>query len=316
MVTNCTCNSSLILDYFSANITIFNSTIRGGGMSLRACNVEINGTFLFSTTGLQTLNPMRPFQTYMFLSSNVTITGDVTFANNVQTAISAYSSTITLSSGNISFLNNSGVSGGAMALYSSTLNIAPNTSVYFYNNTATETGGAIYLGNEGNTDLPSPLLPCFYQLLDYDYDVNSSNWYNISFHNNSATEGGDHIYGALVHSGDCYVDPAHKLVASCCVQKYFHYNPKSQSSVSSDPMRVCVCKNGSQQCDESYSNINITVHPGETFTLSVVIVEQILVPHLVVFMQFLKTLELLCSSNHPASMYKGYLLLMMEYVQN
>ena len=51
---------------------------------------------------------------------------------------------------------------------------------------------------------------------------------------------GDHIYGALMHSGDCYVDPAHKAVASCCVHKYFHYNPKSQSSVSSDPMQ-CLC---------------------------------------------------------------------------
>ena len=67
-----------------------------------------------------------------------------------------------------------------MALYSSTLNIASNTNVYFYNNRATDNGGAIYVGNEGNTDLPLPLLPCFYQLLDYDYDVKGSiaNWYN------------------------------------------------------------------------------------------------------------------------------------------
>ena len=275
-VTNCTFNNSyLALIYDSVNVIIFNSTVWKGEMYLTKCNVEINRTVLLSNVissdAIGDVHIDNPFSTYMFLSSSVTITGDVTFANSVKTLIAAHSSSITLS-GNISFLNNSGVSGGAMALYSSTLNIAPNTSVYFYNNTATETGGAIYLGNEGNTDLPSSLLPCFYQLLDYDYDVNSSNWYDISFHNNSATEGGDHIYGALMHSGDCYVDHAHKAVASCCVQKYFHYNPKSQSSVSSDPMRVCVCKNGSQQCDESYSNINITVHPGETLTLSVVIV--------------------------------------------
>ena len=268
-MTNCICNSSLVLDFFPVNIAILNSTIRGGEMTLRACNVEINGTFLFSTTS-QGLNPSNPLATCMFLSSNVTITGDVTFANDVRRVIFVYLSTITLSSGNILFVNNSGVSGGAMALYSSTLNIAPNTSVYFYNNTATETGGAIYVGNEGNTDLPLPILPCFYQLLNYD--VNSSNWYNISFHDNSAMEGGDHIYGAFMHSGDCYVDPAHKVVASCCAQRYFHYDPKSQSSVSSDPMRVCICKNGSQQRTKSYSNIDITVHPGETFTLSVVVV--------------------------------------------
>jgi hypothetical protein len=63
--------------------------------------------------------------------NNITITGNTTFANKHETAVTAYASLVTLSSGHVSFINNIGTKGGAMALYSSTLNIARNTSVYF-----------------------------------------------------------------------------------------------------------------------------------------------------------------------------------------
>ena len=223
IVTNCSfSNSQLSLNYISVDMMIFNSTVtKEGLLILTKCNVEISGTVLFSNAfdGLNT----NSLATFMLLSSSISITGDVTF---VQTSISAHLSIFTLS-GNSSFLNNIGFNGGAMVLYSSTLNIAPNTTVYFYNNTATEAGGAIYVDNDGITGFPvadSTFLPCFYQLLDYD--VNSPHWYNISFHNNSATKGGDHIYGALMHSGVCFVDPsAHKVVPGCCAQKYFHLTP-------------------------------------------------------------------------------------------
>ena len=206
IVTNCTFNNSgFKLVYSSSNIRVFNSTliVRGSptGIGLRTinCNVEINGTVFFTNAGLDYDN-WNPFTVTLFLTSNVTITGDVTFADSLCTPIAAYLSTITLS-GKISFRNNTGVNGGAMTLYSSTLNIAPNTTVYFYNNTATETGGAIYVDNDRDklaSTAYTYFLLCFYQLLDYD--VNSSNWYNISLYNNSASKGGDHIYGAFMHS--------------------------------------------------------------------------------------------------------------------
>ena len=266
ILSNCTfSNSYLELHYISANVMIFNSIIREGKMTFLKCNVEINGTVLFTPYGL---NPF--LATYMFSSSCVKITGDVTFANSLSTRIAAYSSTITLS-GNISFLNNTGVNGGAMALYSSILKIAPNTTVLFYNNTATETGGFIYVDTGTESEFP-PSLPCFYQLPDYD--VNCPKCYNITFYNNSASKGGNHIYGASMHSGDCYValisERLPPVISSCCVQKYFHYDPKSQSSVSSDPIRVCICKSGIKQCNEIIHDIE--VYPGETFTLSVVVV--------------------------------------------
>ena len=112
--------------------------------------------------------------------------------------------------------------------------------------------------------------PCFYQLLHYELSY-SSNWYNISFYNNSATKGGNHIYGAFMHSGICPIavaDPINTEL-SCCVQKFFHYGPKSISPVSSDPVRVCLCEHGSQRCNES--RIHIEVYPGDTLTIPVLV---------------------------------------------
>ena len=60
------------------------------------------------------------------------------------TAITAYNSIVTLS-GNISFMNNIAIRGGALALDLSAMNIARNTSVRFYNNTAREVGRTIYI---------------------------------------------------------------------------------------------------------------------------------------------------------------------------
>ena len=196
----------------------------------------------------------------------------MTFTDSVCTSISAYSSDITLS-GNISFLNNTGVNRGAMALYSSTLSFAFGTNVYFYNNTAMETGGAIYVDKKDNNLPPvhrTYLLPCFYQLLH----ITTSDWLNVTFNNNSATKGGNDIYGEFMHNGGCDAGDGTNgytfFVLSCLVQIYFHCQPKSTSSVSSDPVRVCTCKSGSQLCNESYADI--IVYPGEMFTLSLVIV--------------------------------------------
>ena len=280
-VTGCTfSNSFLQLNYATVKIIVEDSTIIDNTtfsedteystiVHVLYSNIEIAGTVLFTISS--TTNGLAPFS---FLSSNVTIIGDVTFANNKVTPIAAYSSIITLS-GSVSFLSNTGTKGGAMALHSSTLNIASNTIVYFYNNTATETGGAIYVTNDDNKFLGLPnYTPCFYQLLDYGED----NWYDIQFVNNSAQSGGDHIYGVSMHSDTCYAvaegfdifEPV--VIFTYCVQMFFTYFPESISSVSSDPTRVCICDaHGQPQCTDSYVK-PIKIHPGETFTIPAVVV--------------------------------------------
>ena len=78
-----------------------------------------------------------------------------------------------------------------------------------------------------------------------------------------------------MHSGTCYVAEIGfsiwpTTVPTYCIQNSFVHLPKSISSVSSDPTRICICVNDQPQCHvQSY---DITVHPGEEFKLPVVIV--------------------------------------------
>ena len=207
-----------------------------------------------------TTNSQTPIS---FLFSKVTITGesDVTFANNKVTLIAAYSSIITLS-GSVSFLSNTRTKGGVMALHSSTLNIASNTSVYFYNNTATEIGVALYVTNNDNKFLRLPYYtpgPCFYHLLDYGGD----NWYDIQFVNNSAQNGEDHIiYGVSMHSDTCYAVAEGFVFFLPIVCKCFSYIFLNQYHQS--PLTQHKFVYGQPQCTDSVKHIKI--HPGETFT--------------------------------------------------
>ena len=208
--------------------------------------------------------------------NNITITGNTTFSNKHETAVTAYTSLVTLSSGQLSFVNNTGTKGGAMALYSSTLNIARGTSVYFHRNRAREVGGAIYVSKTYNPFETE----CFYQLLNY---TNSSKAYGLVFEANTAEKGGDHIYGVNMKA-DCavayYKHSSYGWVGETirsyqAMNLFFTFVTSSVSSISSDPRGICPCDAGGlPQCANSISDIylNHSVSPGETFTLSVVIV--------------------------------------------
>ena len=191
-------------------------------------------------------------------------------ATNQTSAITSRFSNVTLS-GHISFVNNTGIRGAAIALHSSTLSIATDANITFANNSAKQKGGAIYIepGVVPSMVVNSQSLPpCFFDLLNCNATPPS---YNLYFANNSAVHGGNDIYGASPF--DIY-----------CLQKYrihnlpcnltVHRSSPSNSSVSSDPLRVCLCdKNGKPLCENnSYTLLNYTVYPGEMFSLPAVLV--------------------------------------------
>ena len=282
-ILDCTVTSSgMELFYAYATISIVNTTCTDmfkpeastAFNCIRVTYGEMNivGNVLFYNTS----NGPGSLPFLIPAASNVTISGTITFANNKHTPLTSYSCTITLL-GNISFLNNIGTKGGAIALYPSTLNINANTSVYFYNNSATEIGGAIFVTREKYF-----VESCFYQLLDF----NKYNWYSIQLVNNTARNGGDHIYGEFMHSDDCCATPEtchnkpHKIVGtpSYLVQEYFTYDPDitaSLSPVSSAATSACLCDNtGQPKCSvmDKVHGYNITVHPGEMFQVPAVVV--------------------------------------------
>ena len=244
--------------------------IMGSGIELFFSTVKISGNVLVSSF-------VNDLAVLLSEFSNISIVGNVTFSNCQVSVITSFSSTITLS-GNISFLNNTGIRGGAMALYSTTLNIARNTNVYFFNNVASETGGAIHVDTNEINYYPAGayMRPCFYQLLDY---VNDSNLYSVHFKNNLAKHGGDHLYGEYMHSDFCWAATAYstksndtEYITSSQVQDYFIYDSiSSMSQVSSDPIRACICEDEhTPHC--TISKIGFKVHPGECFTLLAVVV--------------------------------------------
>ena len=106
-------DGELSMDVGGANIIMENCKLATNSLSMQYSNVIFSGTSLFTST-------------------------------RQSSAVSSYFSNITLS-GVITFANNRGIRGGAMALYSSTLNVLPDTSVLFVNNVAVETGGAVYV---------------------------------------------------------------------------------------------------------------------------------------------------------------------------
>ena len=179
------------------------------------------------------------------------------------------------------FSNNKEPNGGAMSLISSVLHISPNASVNFTNNTAGLLGGAIYISEPRTTfskligrefgDIVTVV--CSIQVIP-DNSTNSCKFFNINFHQNKAGKAGNAIYGD--YTSACL--PCGKDSCSTCPipdgSEIFHYigvNDSSDlSNFTSDPTRVCFCENNIPNCHKIINKI--TVHPGETFNLSLVIV--------------------------------------------
>ena len=205
-------------------------------------------------------NPVFVYDIRIVLAGSSVLMG-----SQVSSALLSISGTVVLS-GRVSFTDNSAFRGAAMALYSSLIVISPGTDVVFANNSVYGEGGAIYidLGLMKNVLLWNALIKaeCFYKLLDCH--ENSS--YSFHFANNLAERGGNDVYGVSLQSrcespgnGNC------RLHVTAL---------QGVPAVSSDPTRVCVCdNNGHPQCiNESYVMLSRQVHPGEVFTLPVVVV--------------------------------------------
>ena len=195
--------------------------------------------------------------------SHVTFSDNSKFYRNHNSALISYSSVITLA-GSVSFFNNSSIRGGAMTLYSSTLNLASGANISFINNSAQETGGAIHV--EPDITRMSKL-ECFYRTEHY---CNNNNIVTLYFRNNSAKSGGDNVYGASLAYCQYYTS----WNQNCPVIINSTLFDTRKSSVSSDPIYVCICNNeGQPQCtNSSFTNISKNVYPSEKFTLSVTIV--------------------------------------------
>ena len=225
------------------------------------CNLTFSDCKFMNVSAPTSSSPLTIYQSMVYLS------GMSSFIGNHHSAITAISSEVTLS-GIVDFINNVGENGGALALYSTPLYIDNTANVSFANNRALNLGGAIFV-NTG-TRLTSSYIfsrtPCFYQILQPSNSLS----FNVSFTNNNATLGGHDIYGGSV-KGECQVSKNESFKFDA--QKHFHFNTDTLSSVTDSPSRVCVCENSEPQCANLSSiYMSRTVYPGETISISVVLV--------------------------------------------
>ena len=205
------------------------------------------------------------------------------FRGNQGSVIQALATTVTLS-GVVIFEDNVATHGAAMLLKSSMLRLesinGTNTSIQFVNNTATDTGGGIYIDQSLNTDFSSSFWAsgsgCFYEIQGETLEGLE---HSLLFINNTATNGGTNIYGATPNSM-CEVDfigpwpTGLYFMFSFEIKDYIFKTSSSISSISSDPKRVCLCDSFSQLMCASLSHIfyNTTRYPGEVFSLSLAVV--------------------------------------------
>ena len=193
------------------------------------------------------------------------------FSRNNVSAIAAYASTITVL-GDLIFSNNRAFAGTAFILIQNSILLmtsAEYSHIYFLNNHATNIGGVFFLSST-NRYLADDLYgqnarsTCF---LDIDGRRSQT---RFTFVNNSAGKGGDILYGGQV---------AFSLNGEWnCLDSFKNISNISQnglSLISSDPLRVCLCnKTGQPDCPNVNDPEPRTVYPGQTITISAVVVGQ------------------------------------------
>ena len=144
-------------------------------------------------------------------------------------------------------------------------------------------GGAIYVGDNTNSDACSPDNECFIQTLAlYQYYIKERK-VNVLFSGNTASEQGANIFGGLldrcIPSPFAEVYKRRRLGAPPSHYSGISYlgnitNITALGTISSLPVRVCFCKsNGEADC--SYQPPTINIKKGEIFTVPLVAVDQV-----------------------------------------
>ena len=265
-----------------SNCTIYNNTAQyGGGVDIYLHNgsvsIEVSNCTIYNNTahygsGLNALqdastsrihftnisfyfnkvsNKHHKYHSILLLENIKNVTFDqIDISNHDTTGLLSINSLI-MFDGHNTFINNSGINGGGMALYGfSQLLLKQNTNISFVNNHASESGGGIFVSqviDDNNLTICS-----FKNFLYYNTIAKTM----LYFVNNTADVSGDVLYGSKI-SFCLHFDFDHQ----------FHYPQQTGLSVvSSDPIQVCFCESNRQNC--SIRNINITAIPGINVNIS------------------------------------------------
>lgn len=161
-----------------------------------------------------------------------------TFYRNIGSAIGAVLSVITVT-GPLNISHNIASVGAGMSLVSSYLKIEARALINFESNHASEVGGAFFSSTLQYTS-------CFYEAND---------GFAFQFSNNSAI-----LVGAILYAS---------TLSKCSLlnsSQFLHVSNESKSLFASDPYQVCICMNGTVDCDSS--SISLSVIRGSSLVFS------------------------------------------------
>ena len=211
---------------------------------------------------------------------NVTMM-NCTFRNNTGTALYLDSSVLKIF-GHNEFINNVGYEGAAMYINGGSLvktdeKYKEKTTILFINNTASHTGGAIYISPESDISLLSYIYSshthqkCFFDPNILQLPPKRCTQTNddcvFVFDNNTANDGGDDIYGGNLEESQSDFKKCIEIV-----ELLSDFRQKSISHISSSPSRVCVCNNSIPDCLKY--NLSVSIYPGQEFNISAFTVGQ------------------------------------------
>ena len=178
------------------------------------------------------------------------------FYDNHGTAIAAFDSQLYLG-GNVTFCNNTGYNGGALALWTNSyMHLADigGTVIRFINNHAVRSGGAIYVNNREEQQLALVKLPCILQIHTNPSAI------RIIATNNTAGMSGSFMYGGLTENCNYNESRGFEQFMEHFVVKH----SKNDMSVwASDPTSVVRCQN--QRICSCGKVVQVYEYPGREF---------------------------------------------------
>lgn len=164
------------------------------------CNFTNNVVYV-NHSNSQLTQKTPGFGTIYASLNNINFSGHNRFENNTGTGVYMINGLVDCSNSSMTFINNTGLQGGALALIGSSAMIVGPNNYKFINNTSIHQGGAIYVLLTDITDFITSR-SCFIQYYDKHGPILSANWKaNIMFVGNKAynNTAGNAIYATSLH---------------------------------------------------------------------------------------------------------------------
>ena len=270
-------NSNVQEEFFTIslrNITIWNNSGHSSVIStLFDCDTYTNTTFEMSDSNISDniFNATLYGKTGLvhFKCIDSVEMQNCSFENNINsgTALLLEDSLLVLMNTN-TFRGNTGYKGGGMAIYGDSflyfLAIS-NATLIIENNFSKTLGGGMYVQVEEQTH-------CWFHVSL----TSEGPWEPIQFNNNTAMTAGNDIYGGYLHR--CNYTYTKNLVGWEAMTHAVHTPNDYVIDVTSDPSHICDCSTESvEDCINVVPVIHhIEAYPGETFSLQLVVVGQLL----------------------------------------